>query len=427
MGARAEPGGPRFVAPASGGRRVPTPPTVSRSVAAAAPWPKVRLGEIGRIAMCKRILKGETTPQGDIPFFKIGTFGKEADAFISKSKFEHFSKLYSYPKKGSVLISAAGTIGRLVVFNGLPAYFQDSNIVWLEHDGQRLCDKYLYYTLLGHKWQFTQGATIQRLYNDDIRNTTISLPPLPVQRAIAGRLSAYDDLIENNKKRIAILERMAEQLYKEWFVRRRLSRHATAPSAALSLGDIIEVSRGLSYTSSEIDTDAGVQLINLKNIQPYGGFRYDGSKRFDGKYKPDQIVVRGDLVMGVTDMTQDRRAVGSVALMPPLKETSVISADLIKIEPKIDKHFLYAMFRYGGLSRYISQFANGANVLHLRPQSIMGIKVQVPSEEAMERLSARLRPMIALMDNLNEQNALLSRQRDLLLPRLMSGKLEVKS
>lgn len=256
---------------------------------------------------------------------------------------------------------------------------------------------------------------------------TIPLPSLPVQRAIAGRLSAYDHLIENNRRRIAILERKAEQLYKEWFLRRRLSCLAAATSAALPLGDVIEISRGLSYTSSEIDTDAGVQLINLKNIQPYGGFRYDGSKRFSGKYKPDQIVVRGDLVMGVTDMTQDRRAVGSVALMPPLKETSVISADLIKIEPKIDKLFLYAMFRYGGLSRYISQFANGANVLHLRPQSIMGIKVQVPSKEAMERLSARLRPMIALMDNLNEQNALLSQQRDLLLPRLMSGKQGVRA
>jgi len=123
-------------------------------------------------------------------------------------------------------------------------------------------------------------------------------------------------------------------------------------------------------------------------------------------------------------MTQDRRAVGSVALIPPQKETSVISADLIKIEPRIDKTFLYAMFRYGGLSRYISQFANGANVLHLRPQAIMGIKVLVPLNEDIERLAAKLRPMIALADNLNEQNALLAKERDLLLPRLMSGRMK---
>ena len=110
--------------------------------------------------------------------------------------------------------------------------------------------------------------------------------------------------------------------------------------------------------------------------------------------------------------------------IPPQKETSVISADLIKIEPRIDKTFLYAMFRYGGLSRYISQFANGANVLHLRPQAIMGIKVLVPPDEDVKRLAAKLRPMIALADNLNEQNALLAKERDLLLPRLMSGRMK---
>ena len=182
-------------------------------------WRKVRLGDIGRVAMCKRVLKGHTAASGDIPFYKIGTFGGEANAFISSELYESLKSKYSYPQKGNVLISAAGTIGKVVLFDGCPSYFQDSNIVWLEHNGDYLSDRYLYYFLLKHEWQITQGATIQRLYNEDIRNTEINLPPLPVQRKIADILGTYDDLIENNRRRIALLERMSRELYREYFVR----------------------------------------------------------------------------------------------------------------------------------------------------------------------------------------------------------------
>ena len=411
-------------------------PAETQSRREAAPWPKVRLGEIYDIPSSNGLSRPSAVRGEGYRMINMGElFAHDiiSDIEMERVKMSDKEKAKFLVKEGDLLFArqslvAAGA-GKCSIIKNVnePTTFE-SHLIRVRLNGDNADSLFYYYyfrlpntPIKGIVNQCAQAGIRGR----DLEKIQVPLPPLAIQHAIAKRLSAYDNLIENNTRRIAILERKAEQLYKEWFVRRRLSRHATAPSAALSLGDIIEVSRGLSYTSSEIDTDAGVQLINLKNIQPYGGFRYDGSKRFDGKYKPDQIVVHGDLVMGVTDMTQDRRAVGSVALMPPLKETSVISADLIKIEPKIDKLFLYAMFRYGGLSRYISQFANGANVLHLRPQSIMGIKVQVPSEEAMERLSTRLRPMIALMDNLNEQNALLSRQRDLLLPRLMSGRVKL--
>ena len=92
------------------------------------------LGDIGRVAMCKRIMKSETNSEGGIPFYKIGTFGGTANAFISEDLFTQYKEMYSYPKKGDILISASGTIGRTVIFDGEPSYFQDSNIVWLEHD-----------------------------------------------------------------------------------------------------------------------------------------------------------------------------------------------------------------------------------------------------------------------------------------------------
>lgn len=151
---------------------------------------RVRLGDLGRVAMCKRVLKNQTSETGDIPFFKIGTFGKKADAFISQELFDEFSSHYSYPSKGDILISAAGTLGRTVVFDGTPSYYQDSNIVWLKHDGTRLFNAYLEYFYRLKPWEVSVGVTIPRIYNGDIERTKIPLPPLPSQRDIVAHLDA---------------------------------------------------------------------------------------------------------------------------------------------------------------------------------------------------------------------------------------------
>lgn len=254
-----------------------------------------------------------------------------------------------------------------------------------------------------------------------IKKIKLDLPLLDSQRRIASILSAYDNLIENNNKRIRLLELMAENLYKEWFSYHRIKQI----SSEISLTDIVSITRGLSYSSEELDCDEGNDLINLKNIQAYGGFRLDGTKKYCGKHKKEQVVIEGDLIMGVTDMTQDRRTVGSVALIPNTFNLSVISADLIKLTSTIDNVFLYAMFRWGGVSKYISQFANGANVLHLRPQALKNVKILLPSNVFIDKYVSIVKPMIATINKLNTENEQLSRQRDLLLPRLMSGKLEV--
>ena len=122
------------------------------------------IGEIGEVRMCKRILKEQTTTNGEIPFYKIGTFGKKADAFISRDIFNEYKQKYNYPKKGEILISASGTIGRTVVFDGEDAYFQDSNIVWIEHDESRILNEFLYYVYQNVNWGASEGGTISRLY-----------------------------------------------------------------------------------------------------------------------------------------------------------------------------------------------------------------------------------------------------------------------
>ena len=159
------------------------------------------LGNIGRVAMCKRIMKSQTKSCGSIPFYKIGTFGKKPDAFISNELFNEYKEKYSFPKKGSILISAAGTIGRTVVYDGNPAYYQDSNIVWLEHDESDVLNKYLYYCYQLRPWSISNGGTISRLYNDNILKTKIPVPypedrekSLAEQRRIVDILDHFDRL-----------------------------------------------------------------------------------------------------------------------------------------------------------------------------------------------------------------------------------------
>lgn len=320
-----------------------------------------------------------------------------------------------------IVISARGTVGELAMLS-VPMSLNQSCF------GLRpKCDAdYLYYLLKIKVAELKQRAnggvfgTIIRTTFDSIKCT---LPlELKDQHRIASILSTYDTFIENNTKRIRLLEKMAENLYKEWFSYGKIIKGGTI----VRLTDIIQITRGLSYSTAEIDCEEGLDLINLKNIQAYGGFRYDGTKKFCGKYKNEQIVCEGDLVMGVTDMTQDRRTVGSVALIPKTDKLSVISADLIKISSSISSVFLFGMFKYGNVSKYVAQFANGANVLHLRPKALHNIKVLLPNPNLINKYVDIVSPMVAEMNKLYVLSEKLARQRDLLLPRLMSGKLEVK-
>ena len=144
------------------------------------------LGWIGEVRMCKRIMKNETSDIGDIPFFKIGTFGKEPNAYISRDTFEEYKSKYNYPRVGEILISASGTIGRAVIFNGEDAYFQDSNIVWLENDESKVLNKYLFYFYQIANWNVSDGGVIKRLYNDNIKKTLIPVPyPNEPERSLA--------------------------------------------------------------------------------------------------------------------------------------------------------------------------------------------------------------------------------------------------
>lgn len=160
-------------------------------------WDNCTLGNLGEVKMCKRIFAHQTSKSGQIPFYKIGTFGGKADAFISRELYDRYRNAYSFPQMGDILLSAAGTIGRTVIYDGKDAYFQDSNIVWLEVDENQVDKGFLKYFYDSYPWKNLEGTTIKRLYNGLIRNTAISLPSLPEQKAIASALSTFDSYIDS--------------------------------------------------------------------------------------------------------------------------------------------------------------------------------------------------------------------------------------
>ena len=181
-------------------------------------WEQRKLGDIGRVAMNRRIFKEQTSAEGSVPFYKIGTFGGEPDAFISDELYQEYKERFPYPKVGDILLSASGSIGKMVEYKGEKAYFQDSNIVWLDHDASVL-NVFLkcFYSVV--KWAGLEGSTIKRLYNKNILETQIALPSSAEQCLIGDFFEHIDNLITLHQRKYekfvnikkALLEKMFPQ------------------------------------------------------------------------------------------------------------------------------------------------------------------------------------------------------------------------
>lgn len=180
-------------------------------------WEQRKLGELGSIGMNKRIFKEQTSEVGEIPFYKIGTFGGKADAFISRELFEDYKSKYPYPNIGDILISASGSIGRTVEYKGNDEYFQDSNIVWLRHKG-RIDNSFLKQFYMIVKWVGLEGSTIKRLYNKNIFDTTINLPSLVEQKKIGEFFKRIDDTIALHQRELELLKQTKKAFLQKMFV-----------------------------------------------------------------------------------------------------------------------------------------------------------------------------------------------------------------
>ena len=180
-------------------------------------WEQRKFGDLGSVAMCKRIFKEQTSTDGDIPFYKIGTFGAEPDAFISRELFEEYRGKFQYPNIGDMLISASGTIGRTVEYKGEEAYFQDSNIVWFKHD-DRVDNSFLKCIYEIVKWSGIEGSTIKRLYNDNFLKTEFSMPKVAEQQQIGMYFQSLDHLITLHQYKCEQLQSMKKFMLQNMFV-----------------------------------------------------------------------------------------------------------------------------------------------------------------------------------------------------------------
>lgn len=266
-------------------------------------WEQRKFGDLGSVSMCKRIFKEQTTSEGEIPFYKIGTFGGTPDAYISRDLFEEYKEKFQYPEVGDMLISASGTIGRTVEYKGEDAYFQDSNIVWFKHD-DKIDNSFLKCVYAFVKWSGIEGSTIKRLYNDNFLKTEFSLPSIDEQKKIGLFFQQIDNLVTLHQRKLEKIKALKNAYLSEMFPaegeRKPKRRFAgfTDDWEQRKLGDVLvdmyngqtpsrnredywrgniswlssgELNRGTVYNSIEKITEKGLESAHLRII-PKGTF-----------------------------------------------------------------------------------------------------------------------------------------------------------
>ncbi len=408
-------------------------------------WQTTRLGDL-----CTKVTSGGTPLRsvkdyyegGTIPWLKTGEVKKgyvwETEEHITERGLRDSSAKLIPANSLIVAMYGDGDTAGNVAINKIPLATNQACCNFILNAAiadYRFVYHYLkgsYSNLVGLKL----GGSQQNLNATTLKSFPINLPSLAVQQKIAAILSAYDDLIANNQRRIALLERMAEDIYREWFVRLRFPGHEQVKiEKGVPQGWSFDVAsrffthvKGKSYGGDELTEDSQhMPFITLKSFNRDGGYRAGGLKYYSGRFKPEQVVQPGDVVMAVTDMTQNREVVGRVARVPELgARGAVISLDVIKLVPRtVSASFLYSYLRLSGFGDYIKEFANGTNVLHLKPDVVTQQKLLMPPLELQARFDQVAQPLYRQIDTLNLAITELGAARDALLPRLISGQLAV--
>ncbi len=406
------------------------------------------LNHIAKVVDCEH--KTAPTQEKGYPSIRTPNIGRgrlilDGVNFVSEETYNQWTRR-AVPKEGDLILAREAPAGNVAIIPRNLKLCLGQRTVLIRPEHSKVDSHYLTYLLLGNEIQarfqsYSTGATVGHLNVRDIRNLTLpDLPPFITQRKIAAVLSAYDDLIENNTRRVAVLEEMARLLYREWFVHFRFPGHEQVKLVdsplgkipegwkVVKVGEISQIHRGRSYSKKNLLESGGIPFVNLKNIEREGGFRRDGLKCYEGLYKEAQTVKNTEIVIAVTDMTQERRIIGRAARIPDLGAPfGVFSMDLVKIEPRneVSNEFLYGMFQYSSFSETVKEFANGVNVLHLTPDRISESILPLPTKNLTSIYSTITNEIYSLCDDLEKKNANLQSTRDLLLPKLISGEVDI--
>ena len=296
--------------------------------------------------------------------------------------------------------------------------------------------RFAYYALLNsHLETRTRGAAQPFISYDLLNRVSVYAPIIEMQNKIASILSSYDRLIENNTRRIRLLEQMAENLYKEWFIRFRFPEHEKVEMVnglpkgweTIHIKELAQIKSGYAF-KSEWFVEEGEAVAKIKDI---GNILMDTSS-FSYVDKENCIKAKkfllttGDLTIALTGAT-----IGKISIVPKHKGNIYTNQRLGKFflgdKPMEKLPFLYCLFKQESMVSNIVNLSNSSSAQpNISPEQIEKIKI-LGNHDIISMYNKTCNPLFSNILALYSQNQLLTRQRDLLLPRLMSGKLEVKS
>ena len=323
--------------------------------------------------MCKRIYKEQTSEQGDVPFFKIGTFGANPDAFISNELFEDFSRTYPYPTSGTLLISAAGSIGRIVEYQGEKAYFQDSNIVWLEHD-HRLNDAFLKPLYSQIEWGL-EGSTIKRLYNKDLLRAEVTIPDGREQKEIGQFFAKLDSLITLHQRKCQCRSLCG---YLSW-EQRKLGDVATI------VGGGTPSTNNDAYWDGDIDwyspAELGEQVYADRSVRRITQAGYDSCSATL-------------LPAGKTILFTSRAGIGNTAILRRSACTNQGFQSLV-VNDDTDVYFVYSMT--DRIKKFAEQKASGSTFLEISGKGLAAGEFAFPSKDEQTAIGSMFNQLDSLI------------------------------
>lgn len=344
-------------------------------------WTTGQLRDFGYIQMCRRIFQSQTKVFGAIPFYKISTFGGKADAYISQELYEKYKVLYPYPEKGDVLLSAAGTVGKAVIFDGKDSYFQDSNIVWLKVDKDAVDRNFLWWFYRSYPWDALEGTTIQRLYNNIILNTDIHLPSLPEQEDIARTLSEFDTYIDDLTELIEKKKGIRDGALEDLICRKTRLKGFDGKWKKVSFNQVIipkarigwqglkkheYLRSGYSYLIGGTDFDHGT--VSLDAISYVSQERYDMDAN---------IQVSANDVLVTKDGT-----IGKVAMVPELSKPATLNSGVFVFRTKqgLLPVFLFRVLQSSVFREFIDTLSAGSTIKHLYQKDLKKFEFEIPDD-----------------------------------------------
>ncbi|MCO4629252.1 hypothetical protein Si038_01343 [Streptococcus infantarius subsp. infantarius] len=347
-------------------------------------WEERKLGELGSVAMNRRIFKEQTSENEEVPFFKIGTFGSKPDAFISRELFEEYKLKYPYPEIGDILISASGSIGRTVVYQGEDEYFQDSNIIWLKHDN-RLDNKFLkqFYSIV--KWQGLEGSTIKRLYNKNILDTDISIPSTIEQNKIGMFFEQLDDTIALHQRKLNGLKNVKKAMLEKMFPKSgekipeiRFSGF-TDDWEQRKLESLCEVFTDGDWIEAKDQSNSGVRLIQTGNI----GITEYLDKKNNKKWISEETFKRlrcEEVYPGDILISRLPDPAGRACILPNLGIRMITAVDctIIRTSKEYDSKYLVQYLSTPTYFKIVNSFLGGGTRQRISRKNLSKIDIPVP-------------------------------------------------